>query len=202
MLGINHPKFQVENKKLNKLLIKALNNRNDRIMVCIPNVFSYKEYNRFTLKSAKHWAKFIMNNRKKLYEILDFQYKYGDSLFTRQYMDLKDKSCTGEYYAAVKRIWDNRDVVIVEGRFTRFGVNNDLLNNAKSVSRIICPEKNAFAKYDEILESCLKQDKNDLFLVALGPTATVMSVDLTESGYQAIDIGHLDIEYEWFKKNV
>ena len=34
--------------------------------------------------------------------------------------------------------------------------------------------------------------------MALGPTATVMAYDLAKLGYQAIDIGHVDIEYEWF----
>nr|WP_295113751.1 GT-D fold domain-containing glycosyltransferase [uncultured Methanobrevibacter sp.] len=34
--------------------------------------------------------------------------------------------------------------------------------------------------------------------MALGPTATVLSYDLAEEGYYALDIGHLDIEYEWF----
>jgi hypothetical protein len=37
-----------------------------------------------------------------------------------------------------------------------------------------------------------------LVLVALGPTATILAYDLALKGYQCIDIGHLDIEYEWF----
>lgn len=37
-----------------------------------------------------------------------------------------------------------------------------------------------------------------MILVALGPTATVLTYDLAKWGYQAIDIGHIDIEYEWF----
>ena len=41
-------------------------------------------------------------------------------------------------------------------------------------------------------------EKEKLILLALGPTATVMAYDLTKLGYQAIDIGHIDIEYEWF----
>ena len=32
----------------------------------------------------------------------------------------------------------------------------------------------------------------------MGPTATVLAYDLSRAGYQAIDIGHLDLEYEWF----
>ena len=35
-------------------------------------------------------------------------------------------------------------------------------------------------------------------LLALGPVATVMAYDLAKSGRKAVDIGHLDLEYEWF----
>ncbi len=37
-----------------------------------------------------------------------------------------------------------------------------------------------------------------MLLLALGPTATVLAYDLSLRGFQAIDIGHIDIEYEWF----
>ena len=37
-------------------------------------------------------------------------------------------------------------------------------------------------------------------MIALGPTATVLAYDLAEMGYWALDIGHLDLEYEWFLK--
>lgn len=43
-----------------------------------------------------------------------------------------------------------------------------------------------------------KQDKSKLILIALGPTATVLSFDLSVNEYTALDIGHIDIEYEWF----
>ena len=37
-----------------------------------------------------------------------------------------------------------------------------------------------------------------MFILALGPTATAMAFELSEMGYQALDLGHIDIEYEWF----
>ena len=52
--------------------------------------------------------------------------------------------------------------------------------------------------YEEIFKEITKQDKSKLILIALGPTATVLAYDLSKAGYQAIDIGHIDIEYEWF----
>ena len=37
-------------------------------------------------------------------------------------------------------------------------------------------------------------------MAALGPTATVLAYDLCSARYQALDIGHLDVEYDWFLK--
>ena len=100
----------------------------------------------------------------------------------------------------LKRIWDKRDCIFVEGQFTGLGAGNDLFDNAASVKRILGPAENAFTRYHEILDFCLAQNKDDLFLLALGPTATVLAYDLCKAGYQAVDIGHIDLEYEWFKK--
>lgn len=35
-------------------------------------------------------------------------------------------------------------------------------------------------------------------MIALGMTATVLAYDLAKAGLWAIDIGHIDVEYEWF----
>ena len=40
--------------------------------------------------------------------------------------------------------------------------------------------------------------KETLIIISLGPTATVLAYDLSLMGYQAIDIGHIDNEYEWY----
>lgn len=103
-----------------------------------------------------------------------------------------------------QKIWDNRDVVIVEGALTRFGAGNSLLDNACSVKRILCPSEGAFGKYQQILDTCCQFKENDnlLFILALGPTATVLAYDLAKEGYQAVDIGHFDIEYEWYLRGV
>lgn len=75
---------------------------------------------------------------------------------------------------------------------------NNLFDGAKSISRIVCPARSAFDKYDEILSAFNDISPDKLVLAALGPTATVLAYDLCNEGYQAIDIGHLDVEYEWF----
>ena len=55
--------------------------------------------------------------------------------------------------------------------------------------------------YNKIIEEVLKLKEKRLILIALGPTATILAFDFFKLGYQAIDIGHLDIEYEWFLNN-
>ena len=37
-----------------------------------------------------------------------------------------------------------------------------------------------------------------LVLLALGPAATILAYDLAKSDIRALDIGHIDLEYEWY----
>ena len=77
-------------------------------------------------------------------------------------------------------------------------MGNDLLKTAAHVERIICPPQNAFASYAQILEACKACPAGTMFLLSLGVTAKFLAEDLFLSGYRVIDIGNLDMEYEWF----
>ena len=53
--------------------------------------------------------------------------------------------------------------------------------------------------HDVILERIVSiVPKSALLIMAMGPTATILAYDLSQLGYRAIDIGHVDIEYEYF----
>lgn len=186
--------FQIQNELLKEKLRKILISKTDKVIVAIPNVFS--NLNIMKLESKIYWRKYIHLN--KLNDNLDIKKEYYDSLITRPYMDLKNKDDAIFIFESFKKIWDKKKVLIIEGEGTRIGVNNNLLKNAEEIKRIIAPSKNAFEKYDDIFKEVLKFSKETLILIALGPTATVLAFELGELGYQSIDIGHLDIEYEWF----
>ena len=112
---------------------------------------------------------------------------------------MQDKNASTVYFSTLKRIWEHRNVLLVEGAESRLGVGNDLFESVLSLRRILAPNKDAFSFYERILakvESCAS--RSCLILIALGPTATVLAYDLAKKGYQAVDIGHVDIEYEWF----
>ena len=89
--------------------------------------------------------------------------------------------------------------MIVEGLTSHSGVGNDLFDGARSIKRIICPSRNAYSKLEAIKQAVREQADNRLILTMLGPTAKVLVYDLVQEGYRALDIGHIDSEYEWFQ---
>lgn len=156
----------------------------------------------YLLRVRDFWIKWMSRKREMVYSYLDMNRVYYDAFFGRVYIqnhktDDHYRRC-GDYYKKTKNIWTGRDVVICEGEGTRFGMFNDLLDGATSISRILCPARSAFDKYDEILSAFNDISTDKLILIALGPTATVLSYDLCNKGYQAIDIGAFDVDYEWF----
>lgn len=198
----NSIKFQKYNELLAKKLREVFSTKEDNHLICISNAINPKNYKEYTEKH-KSWLKnYFKNNAISRLKYTDFSRLYYNLLISRFWIPFKDKNRAKKVAESLKKVWQCRDVVIVEGEKTRMGVGNDLLDNTKSVKRILCPAENAFDKYNEILSACLEMPENSLFLIALGPTATVLSYDLYKNGYQALDIGHIDLEYEWMKMGV
>ena len=73
-----------------------------------------------------------------------------------------------------------------------------MFDNVKSFGRILCPTQNAFEKYNEIFNEACKISKDRLILLSLGPTAKILAYNLYKEGYRVLDIGHIDLEYEWY----
>ena len=66
------------------------------------------------------------------------------------------------------------------------------------MQRLLCPTKNSFEKYDEILDKALELKKSCLILVVLGTVSELLVYDLMKKGFQAVDIGQIDMDYEWY----
>lgn len=151
--------------------------------------------------SREFWDYFTLRNAKSILPYLSKSRQYLDTQLSRFYIMYKDKSFCKNQLTLLKAIWENQDVIIVEGTKSRTGIGNDLYNNVKSLQRILGPATNAFSMYDKMLETIKTYvPKDRLILLSYGPTATILAYDLAKLGYWAVDIGHLDIEYEWFLK--
>lgn len=193
-------KFQtVEDDRLSARLQEVLHANEPGLLIGIAD--NYGNLDKYTEQAKREIRHYMTRQvRKEHLALLQKDCLYYDAYITRPYVMYADNQtdAPAERFRQLKQIWNNRDCVFVEGCQTGLGVGNDLFDNAASIKRILGPAENAFARYDEILECCLQQSKDNVFLLALGPTATVLAYDLYKAGYQAIDIGHIDLEYEWF----
>lgn len=192
--------FQHYDRNLSEQLKRILQNGNEKCLICIPGFWA-KENERFYSKGTKEfWDKQLPYYRKEYYKFCDLDYNYGDANISRFFLGVKDKAIMPVIIQKWKKLWNKCDVVIVEGELSRLGVGIDLFDNASTIKRILCPAEDAFSKYNDIIDIIKKNvKKHELLLFALGPTATCLCYDLSQLGYQAIDIGNIDKEYEWYK---
>ena len=190
--------FQGNDNLLAKRLKEIAESPVEKLLVCVPSML-------VTLDGLKPESKSFWEGELGMKYFLwakmfSKHNLLGDAGISRFYIDWKDGILrTQRILPLWRKIWHNRDLIIVEGKSTRLVVGNDIFLSAKSISRILCPEKDAFKKYDLILSAIAESYKEGaLVIIALGPTATVLAYDLAKMNVWAIDIGHIDIEYEWY----
>ncbi|MBE5946753.1 MAG: DUF1792 domain-containing protein [Lachnospiraceae bacterium] len=196
--GVNRQKFQRADEKLAARLKEILSCETDDVLLCLMDV--YGDLSKYNDECRYNVRAYLSNEvRKQHYELIDMKKTYYDTYLTRPYVSYMDNNTDApkKRFENLKRIWQDKSLLIIEGEKTRMGVGNDLFDNAKDIIRILGPAEHAFERYDEILSKALEQDKNRLVLIAMGATATVLSYDLAKAGFQALDIGHVDMEYEW-----
>ncbi len=192
--------FQKIDSTLAIRLKEVLVNKESCILTCIAN--NYGDLSCYTEEAALSIRAYMSQSiRESHMSVIDMSKTYYDAYVTRVYMMYRNKEHAVHIFELWKRIWHNRDIVMIEGRYTKNGYDNDLFANAASVKRVLCPTQNAWNKYREIYDWIISNvSKEKLILITLGQTATVLAFDLAMMGYQAIDMGQLDNEYEWYKR--
>ncbi len=184
-------------KRLREILLTNLDNHIVALADDYGAMRQLREENKGTIRRYMTEEK-----RKSHYDLLNMEKQYYNAYISRPYVIYphEEREKAEQRFRNLKRIWEDQEVLLVEGDRTRMGVGNDLFDNARQIKRIIAPNENAFDVYEEIYRASLRHGEGKLILIALGPAATVLAYDLAKEGYWAIDIGHLDLEYEWFLK--
>lgn len=193
--------FQKYSKEIKDKLIEVANINNDKLLVCIPKEIVNDTLDNYTIWAKKFWKKHRLLVGGFYNKYFNKQQMVGDASISRFYLGKDNKNEINNFVIKLKHIWNDRDLLIVEGYNSKLGIDNDLLDNSKSIRRIICPNKNAFNSYDKIIQSVNRNyHRGDLVLLALGPTATILAADLSiKHNIQTLDLGHIDIEYMWYK---
>lgn len=194
--------FQKHDERLAERLESVFDNDNENLLVCLPYALN-SIYGR-TKHSMYFWTYWGNhdNQHHRIVELIRNHLRgggvFGDTQLTRPYIAYKTPLHGEKMFPQLKKLWQDKAILFVEGEKTRCGVGNDLFDNAASIKRILCPSTNAFNRLDSIITAVKDSWKGELILLALGPTATVLAAEFADMGMQALDIGHLDIEYEWF----
>ena len=190
--------YQDPAPQLSEALRDALVIDRPNVLICVPGVFDGMP--EIDAAPRHWWIKQLLRGNAQWLALTGTDRLFGNAFLSRPYLMYQnfDAARIARLFESIKALWADRHVTIVEGNETRFGVGNDLLDNATSVTRILCPSRNAFEALDLIEARCLTVTPDNLFLIALGPAAKPLVVRLWRAGRRALDIGHLDIEYEWF----
>lgn len=192
--------FENYNETLADDLKRVIKSEHPGLIIGLPGIFGRLEH--FT--SVGFWFE-IHHLFRYAYlwrQLTEPNRVYGESFITRPYLSYEDKSGAAFVYARLKALWCDRDVVLIEGEKSRLGVGNDLFDNVRSLKRILGPAENAYRKVEALAEVAKRQPKDILFLLSLGPAAKVLGYELFQSGYHVLDIGHLDMEYEMFRRGI
>ena len=185
--------FQKYDARLQKKLYETWNSDDENILIAT-NTFYFDSW----YVAHSDWSKMYMQQNRHMFQKLhDVNKQYYAAELSCLYkmginMDFN------KYYALVRKIWNNQDIVLVHGAHIFDKLKHDIFDNAKSVEHIIVPNLHAFSEYDDILQRLKNMDKNKLFILICGPTATVMAYDLARSGFWALDFGHVAKDYDWF----
>ena len=168
----------------------------DDLIVTIPGIFdTLSDHHK---ASRQFWKDHLLFCRKTYEKYCNPNRVYYSTFVSRCYYFAADRSGCGAWFAKIRKIWENRDIVVVEGVRTHNGVGNDLLDTAASIERILCPPSDAYGALPEIIDACTAYDKDRLFLLSVGVAAKFLAVELFKRGYRVLDIGNLDMEYEWY----
>lgn len=97
---------------------------------------------------------------------------------------------TPVFWESLELLWKDQAVTLVRGSGKSF--TGDLLRQlgAGEVTEIMAPRQHAWAEYESLMQRIGTPKRA---ILCIGPTATVMAVDLCARGVHAIDAGHLGL---------
>lgn len=170
---VGHPTLA---KRLREILIDS-----GECLVGIPNLHSATPKHEYWHKQAAGAVQFLAGRI------------YGSAFVSRA--DSAPWINSDAYWSKVERLWRGRDVMLVRGSGKAF--TPELMVGAKSVAEIMGPRQSAWSDYAALVKRIGHPDR---VLLSLGPTATVLAVELCARGVHAIDVGHMGACYRrWLK---
>ena len=190
--------FQEYDERLAKIMLDAVRGEFPDLYVGINYNYFHtsrhmNEFNRkFYMTNAHKYRQFFLNN-------CSLEQTYIAAGFNQMYIISSDQDLTA-YYAKIKMLFRDRDLVIFAGEGIFDDLDHDVFALARSKEYVWGPTRNAFSMYDELYEKALSYSKDKTLCFILGPASKALVCSLSKEGYMAWDIGHLAKDFDFFCK--
>lgn len=178
---LHHPRLSA---RLREILIDS-----GSCMVGIPNL-NDDALERMSEQKREFWS-----GHRWAARWLEAGRQYASAFLTRP--DSAPWINTAAYWTQIESLWLGRDVTLVRG--SSKGLIADDLMGAGLITEIMAPRQHAFVDYEAILARVVAS-RTRRVLLCLGPTATVLAVDLAARGFHAIDLGHIALFLRKFRR--
>ncbi len=176
-------------KEIKKKLEIIINSNSENLMVCISGFLAEdKQIDEYYKDYSNYMKNFIKKTLKKInskYPLLKDKIFYSAEI-TR----ITNSNYDNEIVELFDKYFSCNDFVFIGNKMVIKLIKQKFIDKFKSIKFIEVKKKDAYKDYDEIKDSILKYDNNNIFLLAIGITATILAFDLSKIGYIGVDIGH------------
>lgn len=157
----------------------------DRLLLAMPTVYT-----------TRLWMGIWAENWHKLRPLLDASSSsWANTHITRPTFFQRHGQ---DAVNAWRKVWEGKRICVVAGKGSRFELIPELFDNVASSVRVDSAPTDAFFEIEQLTAELANVSEIDLYLIALGPTGTVLAGYLASDlggRRQAIDIGHLASSY-------
>ena len=192
--------FQVYDEELSNRLFEVFQSDLEDVFIGIP-YFVFNPSDDFESEVKRFVRAWGPKNRPLINSITIPGKTYYDAACTQLYASYQQYDFH-DHFLRVQEIWRNRDITLICGQSVFSHIKNNIFDTANSVTWQYAPARNAYSEYQSILEKAKSSPDNHLIIIILGPTATVLAYDLAIAGYQALDLGHLAKDYDYYLRGV
>lgn len=201
MMGMDQP-FQKYEKEIADRLIILLSDPNENVYVALNRNYFVplisKENWPYYRRNAYTFRNFYLEHCNPNIEFLDRDI----TAFPFGYKDIR-KDETEWLFHTWRKLFSERDMVIVCGAGILESYEYDIFDVAESKKIIGAPRKNAWDKHKQLITQIEKEvSKDQTIAFILGMAGKAMIPELTDKGYTCWDIGHLAKYYDVYKRGI
>lgn len=187
--------FQKYDSELARKMKKLLIEKKDNLYVGLNSSY-FQSPVKYSARNRKFYRLYGTKFRRFFTAICDPENVYLDACCWGGYFRQGENFDLDEHYKNVRNLFKNKKIAIVCGEGILDKLDYDVFDQAEEKMFVNAPKRDAFSKYQEIIEEIEKRVPKDwLICIILGMTATVLAADLADLGYIAWDVGHVAKDY-------